>query len=412
MRLRTAGALLLILLGLGAALTYSPGQSSASDGELTEEWVSDPPPDLQSNHHSPAAAFVDGETYVAVPINSRQGTLCVVSVLDGEGDLRWRDEIPQDRCTVHAVSDPAIEDFDGDGQREVVAATSGKEVLAYDLDTGDVEMRHELGSYGYSKPVVANLTAADGPETVVVDLLGGVSVLRPDGTVEWKRTFEDARVRQPAVRDFDADGAPELAIGQLTGAVVVLERDGSVAWRRNVTDSVVIKWMEPGRMDDDAAVELVVSTFTGRILALDGRDGTVEWERDLGATGATVHAVGDGDGDGQAEVYAAARDGKIRSLDASDGTVEWTTTLTTEPVAPMPPPSLGDVDGDGDAELVAVSNTGLVAVVDPATGEILASYEREVAINTFARVTDLDGDGAQEVLVIYDDGRVVALSYG
>ena len=125
---------------------------------------------------------------------------------------------------------------------------------------------------------------------------------------------------------------------------------------------------------------------------------------------ATVHAIGDGDGDGQPVVYVAAHDGKIRSLNANHGTVKWTTTLTTVPVAPIPSPSLGDIDGD-DAELVAVTNTGFVAVVDPATGELLATYEHGMAINTFARVTDVDGDEAEEILVVYDDGRVVELSY-
>lgn len=41
---------------------------------------------------------------------------------------------------------------------------------------------------------------------------------------------------------------------------------------------------------------------------------------------------------------------------------------------------LGDVDDDGNPELVAPSNTGSLSIVD-------------------------------EILVIYDDGRVVALSY-
>lgn len=124
-----------------------------------------------------------------------------------------------------------------------------------------------------------------------------------------------------------------------------------------------------------------------------------------------MHAIGDGDGDGEPEVYATARDGKIRSLSASDGTVEWTTTLTTENVNVAPPPSLGNVDGDKALELVAVADSGIVAIVDPKTGEIEASYEREVSINTFPRIVDFNGDGINEILVIYDDGRVVALSY-
>ena len=278
MRLRTISALLVILLGLRTVLTYSTVQNDASGGELTELWVSDPPSNLESNHHSPAAVYENENSFIAVPINSRQATLCTLSILNGKGNQRWQDNIPKEECTVHAVSDPTIADFDGDGQSEVIAATSGKKVIAYGLDTGDVEMRHDLTSYGYSKPLVANLTAASGPETIVVDLLGGVFVLRPNGTEVWTKKLEDARVRQPAVKDFDADGAPELAVGQLSGKVVLFENNGSVAWRTNFPKSIVIKWLETGQIDDDDAVELVVSTFTGKIIALDGEDGTIEWK--------------------------------------------------------------------------------------------------------------------------------------
>lgn len=410
MRPRTAGALVAILLALGAVAAYSAVQEAGGSNELTEQWVSDPPPDLESNHHSPAAAHANGESYVAVPTNSRQATLCTLSVLDGNGTQRWRDTIPQDNCTIHAVSDPTVADFDRDERPEILAATSEKAVVAYDL-RGREELRHDLTSFGYSKPLVANLTPAPGPETIVVDLLGGVFVLRPNGAEVWTRTLDDARVRQPAVRDFDADGDPELAVGQLSGRVVVFESDGSVDWRANFSDTITIRWMVPGQADDDEQVELAVSTYGGDVLAIDGADGTIEWRRQLDAKGATVYAFGDGDGDGQQEVYAAARDGKVRSLDAKNGSAEWTTTLTTEPVAPMPPPVLGDVDSDGTPELVAPSNTGSIAIIDPETGEIEATYEREVPINTFPRIADFDDDGDNEILVIYGDGRVVALSY-
>jgi hypothetical protein len=76
-----------------------------------------------------------------------------------------------------------------------------------------------------------------------------------------------------------------------------------------------------------------------------------------------------------------------------------------------PPPILADVDDDGDLELVAASNDGRVAVLDPASGEILASYERKTPIWTHSTVADVDDDSAPEILVMYGDGRVAALSY-
>lgn len=110
-------------------------------------------------------------------------------------------------------------------------------------------------------------------------------------------------------------------------------------------------------------------------------------------------------------MYAAAEDGKLRAIDAASGEVEWTTTLTNADVQMMPPPALGDVDGDGSPELVAPSNDGTVSVVAPKSGDVLATYERDVPIFKYPAVADLDGDGDNEAVVMYGDGRVVALDY-
>ena len=61
----------------------------------------------------------------------------------------------------------------------------------------------------------------------------------------------------------------------------------------------------------------------------------------------------------------------------------------------------------GTPEQAASQETGWV----PRTGERLASYERDVPIWMRPTLADLDRDGDPEVLITYDDGRVVALSY-
>lgn len=379
---------------------------------LSEQWVSIPPEQgLESNHHMPDAVYVDGEAYVAVPLNSRQGTVCELQMLDGAGHERWHDTIPEGACTVHSLSDPTIADFDNDGHLNVMAATSGKQFVVWNLTTGAVEYRYNLNSYGYSRPIFANFTAASGNETTVIDLSGGLVVFRSNRTVAWKRQFGDARTREPTITDFDADGTQELLIGQLIGRAILLRPDGHTEWNRTFPNTTATKWMATGQADDDPVVEAAFATFKGHIVLLDGKNGTVQWDHDLNARGASVNAIGDGDSDGQPEIYAAARDGKIRALNATDGSIEWTTTLTTGNVLVMPPPVLGDVNGDGTPELVAVTGDGIVRVVDPRMGEITATYRRKVPINTFPRLADIDGDDVSEILVIYGDGRVVALSY-
>lgn len=409
MRTRTLVVLALLVVGVGglALAAFTAGQGTA----LTTMWVSDTATGAAGNHHVPAAGRIGGSGVVFAPISGRPGTdECALVALDGStGTERWSYPIPPADCAIHSVADPTLADYDADGTREVIAATTERAVVALHPRTGAVEFRHNLSAYGYTRPVVADLVGDDTPEVIVVDVKGTISVLEPDGDLVWERQLSEFTWGQPVVDDFDGDGAPELAVATGgPGRLFLFEADGSPAWDHPQTYGETITWVTTGDADDDAAVEVVVATLrTGRVSAVDGATGEREWTREFGSF-AAVHAFGDGDGDGQPEVYAVARDGVLRSLDAETGATEWTTTLTTADVQMMPPPALGDVDGDGDPELVAVTNDGIVAVVDPATGALLDTYERESLIYTRPRLADIDGDGDLEVFVMYADGRVVA----
>lgn len=97
----------------------------------------------------------------------------------------------------------------------------------------------------------------------------------------------------------------------------------------------------------------------------------------------------------------------VRAFTAATGETEW----STEDIQMMPPPTLGDVTGDGDPELVAPGNDGSVTVLNPASGSVLATYERNAPIYAETTLADTDEDSAKEIYVIYGDGRVVRLDY-
>jgi outer membrane protein assembly factor BamB len=366
---------------------------------------------IQGNHHAPAAGQVNGRGMVFAPISGSGNTSnCRLVAMNADtGTPRWRYQVPPANCTIHSVADPALADFDSDGTKEVITTTTEELVAAFNPLTGKQELSHNLTDYGYTQPIVANVTGDGSKEIVVVDFQGTAFAIRPNGTAIWKKKLDSPTEAQPAVDDFDADGSKEVAVG--TGKrVVLLDHNGTVVWNKTNPFDSTITWMTTGQADGDAPVEIVAATFGGQVVALDGARGAVEWRKNLG-TLAAVHAFGDGDGDGTAEVYTVAQDGKLRSLNATNGRVEWTTQLTSEDVQMTPPPSLGDIDGDGTPELVAVTNNGIVSVVGPESGDILASYQRNVPIWVHPTVADTDSDKAAEVYVIYGDGRIAALSY-
>jgi len=397
-------AAVVALLGGVAVLGFAGGSGGGTS--LAATWTSDTGTGIAANHH--AVAVADGRVYA--PVSGADGTgECGLVTLNAEtGATVWGYGIPALNCTIHSVADPTVADADGDGAAEVLAATTEREVTVFEPRSGAVASRHRLSDYGYTRPVVADLSPAPGPETVAIDVTGTVFVFGPDGTVRWRVVLDEYVWAQPTVADLDADGDPELLVGGREGDAVLFGGDGAVEWTRTVAAGDSITWGTHGQADADEAVEAVFATADGDVVAVDGASGAVEWRRTVGAF-AAVRAFGDGDGDGDPEVYATGRDGTLRAFDAASGDTEWETEVVAERVQMMPPPTLGDLDADGDPELLVAGNDGSVALVDPATGDILATHGRDVPVFTHATLADVDGDGGQEAFVMYADGRVVRL---
>ena len=415
MRLRTAVALVVLLGALAGAVVVGLG-SPAAGGSLAEVWVSDTPRENRANHHA-VGVGPDAEVVVApvaeIPRDGVELTnsSCVVARLaPGDGAVRWRAGLPAVNCTSHALTEPAIADLDGDGDLEVVAATTEDALVARGAKDGREEWRVDLSTFGYGRPTVGNLTPAPGPEVVASDIRGGVVAATGEGRELWRVDLETLPPEQPTVwerpvvRDLDADGAPEVLLGT-RGGPVVLGADGDLEW---YAEGAAVHTATV-RTDGDDAVE-VVTAGTDGLRAYDGATGDLEWERDL--PGSRVRVAADVDGDGSAAVLVGRTDGTVLAVDAATGETRWTTTVATGDGTGAVPPVLGDVDGDGTDELVAATNDGTVAVLAPADGAELAAYERSVPVWTFPTPADIDGDGDEEVLVRYGDGRVVALAYG
>jgi outer membrane protein assembly factor BamB len=402
---RAAFALALLVVLAGCSGGISGGSGSSSDLQLVERWTAGTS-SIEGNHHAAAAGRVDGEAVVAVPIGGHSGEHgCELLVLDGDGETRWREQIPPAACTIHAVADPTLADFTGDGRPELYASTTEDAVLGFDPVSGEQVFRYDLSDYGYSQPVVANVIGDDTEELVVTDVDGELSVVRPDGSVVWQRPLDAYSWAAPAVANFDAQGGKEVVVGLGNGTAIAFTPRGGVAWSTTVDGSIT--WTADGDVDDDPAREFLVATAAGTVAAIDGASGEVEWSRSIAkfaAVGTPVTV------DGTATVYATDSNGTLYALDGATGETRWTTTLTDADVQMTPPTVVGDVTGDGQVDLVATTNDGQVLVVDPADGTVRARYERDAAIYTHATLADTDGDGTQEVYVVYGDGTAVALT--
>lgn len=424
-----AAVILLASVAVGAVV-LGDVDPRGPNGTLEPLWTSDTARDTRGNHHS-VGASADGEVVaapIAVPASphghgaegesgdatrSDNAThehagksfapgACELVSLERDGSIAWRYQVRPENCSAHALTEPAVADADGDGEREVLFGTTEKAVVVLG-PAGAEERRIPLPTYGYGRPTVGNLTAAQGPEIVASDIRGNLVVAEGD-RVAWRRSVGGTVYPAPVIADVDADGEPEVLLGS-SKTTVAFESDGQIAWRADVPG-----WtMATGDVDDDPALEAFVSE-TGALAALDGRNGTVTWRRTFDAT-PNARAVADGDGDGQQEVYVALNGGRLVALDAATGDTEWEASVPAAGERLTPAPVVGDLTGDGTLEVVGVTNSGGVAVVAAESGRVTATMQKDMHIWTHATLADLDGDGDSEVLIRRGDGRVLALDY-
>lgn len=402
MRPRTVAVFVVVLTLLAGGGAYALA-SGGTGGDLRVLWVSDTPRNTTVNHHGIGA----NAGVVVAPASEPGGSpdiskysCSLIRLGPTDGAVAWRWPVPQDRCFLHALTQPAVADLDGDDTQEVVAGTIENATVVLDGD-GRERFRIPMSTYSYGQPSVTDLDGDDAPEIVASDIAGGVVVAAADGTVRWRGNVSGSVWASPLVADVDGDGDREVVVGSNDEAVAY-EADGTVLWRRTVGARDVAV----ARTDDGVLV--LTAGFEG-VAALDGATGEPVWDRpDL--TGPRLAAVGDGDGDGAPEVYPSVGGTDVVALDATDGSEAWRTRLASGDVT-TPAPTLADLTGDDTPELAVATSGGTVAVLDPADGSELAAYERDVPVWTSITAADLTDDPGRELLVRYGDGRVVALAY-
>jgi len=314
---------------------------------------------------------------------------------------------------------PALGDLDGDGDLEVVVASSDRRVYAW----------HHDGTVVAGWPQSVGLLSLSGKSPVLGDVDGdgrldvviGASLPSPAGGVVfawhgdgtsvtgWPSTLTDA-VGNPALGDLDGDGHLEVVVGCRDHNVYAWHGDGTpvAGWPR-ATGGDAAGWPTLADLGGDGHLEVIVAAGDAKVYVWDG-SGTLAagWPQSTGVVaGGTT--VGDLDGDGHPEILAGGGvpdPGGIPPFDAvlfvfrDDGTplIGWPQSTPWRSAAP---PRLGDLDGAGDLEFVTA---------DGFSDDFWAAYDNGtvmphwpwLATGITPVLADVDGDGYLEIVAPAD----------
>jgi hypothetical protein len=260
----------------------------------------------------------------------------------------------------------------------------------------------------------------------------GAAGLAPVETL-WQIDFggKFSRMRDGEAADLDGDGQSELVVATHDqGVVAVLRaRSGAEAeiMELDRKADTFVHEVELGDLEGDGALEVYATPSEPNRLDGTPQHGEVVRYRpaapvdrtvvaDLGSRHAKEILVGDVDGDGRDELYVsveAAEGGsvEVRRYDAgTDAKAGQVIATLYDAMARFL--TAGDVDGDGKRELVlAAKDTGLW-LLRPGAGP-KAAWRSELidakskGFEHAALLTDLDGDGADELYVASDDDKEV-----
>ncbi len=255
-------------------------------------------------------------------------------------------------CETGWYSSPAVADLDGDGTMEVIA--SAYSVVILDGATGTLEKRIEHdGGRTWAGIVVADLDGDGDLEIVTAHGGGYVNRINHTGAIDWTQRPATNEFRSLAVGDLDANGDMEIAVGLARLDHLnawVLEDDGTAraGWPQLTGEGSAAGLYNDniglGDLDGDGELEVVVPSDTITIAAYEP-DGSQLMTNEM------YHDQPGHDMDTWAEVPAY--------VDLAYETRGWGPCYE-EPTARANfadgPANVTDVNGDGVNEVVAIGN--------------------------------------------------------
>jgi outer membrane protein assembly factor BamB len=312
----------------------------------------------------------------------------------------------------------AYDDIDNDGKPEIVFSTymNDGEIYALNAENGSLLWHYRTGNCNDAAPVIYDVDGDGNLEVILASscitktyCFDGVT-----GAVKWQAPTGGTD-SPPSIGDVDNDGKPEVLHGEFNGAVICINgEDGSVAWEKLIdADASIQTSAAILDVDGNGQLDFVVAnwSFTGsnHIWAFRGDDRQQIWKSDL--PGDVIYhgcSFGDLDGDGMPELAFGCYDYYVYVLNAEDGSQKWKFFMGNYNYVGGPV-VMADVNNDDLYELLAAGWYKMKAIRP--SGSEAWNYNIPDYASCFRgpAISDIDGDGILELVFGTSEGKVIAL---
>jgi len=296
---------------------------------------------------------------------------------DGNTMAGWPKATIYNNKHYHCWASPVVDDFDGDGDMEIIAYSVKGIVYAWHHDGTEVR---------------------DGDGNPVTD---GVFYVTTPGQSLWS-------LSTPALADIDEDGIVELVVCAPDDSIYCLNDDGSAVpgWPQEVVqeDADIKASPAVGDIDGDGHQEIVVQNTAAAVYVWN-HDGTVlsSWPKWISSNPpyfSASPAIGDLMGDGKLEIVIPDRWGECHILDYLGNPLpNWPQTYDDSDGYTESSPIIADINNDGNLDIILGCEAGIIHAWN-IDGDQIPGFP--IFLNAYIRGTpvleDLDLDGDLELI--------------
>ncbi|EMR75372.1 PDK repeat-containing protein [Thermoplasmatales archaeon SCGC AB-540-F20] len=327
-----------------------------------------------------------------------------------------------------------IDDVDGDGYEDVVVGAAwGARLIrcisGIDGSTIWTHDTHEYGgggwvymvncSYDYDGDGVKDVLATCGDDSSDTGPKRVYCLDGEDGVSIWERPLGGPGFSVIGVEDFTGDGIPDVVAGcsneaETIGYAKGINGDtGAQVWSKTASGSSVWALEQIEDITGDGIKDVIIGDFSGNIYGLDATDGGQEYSTSIGTAIITRFAkLNDVDYSGHPEIVPAHSSIHTTQLiDAEDGSIIWSHGVADQPwnVA-----RISDVSGDGidDVLVGTLYNSNYCYFLDGTNGSELETIAYGQAVDAINAIPDVVADGSMEMVAGGRDGKIVCFSGG